>query len=156
MAEASDVLNPWIPPLFPASMMLLSPPQPPNQSLHGWYPASMCADDRSLCADDAVSLCADDSFAMCADDSLSMCADDALTITSCGRGSFFCFNGVLMLFRDVSCCIFLSVRYFFVEMYWFHPLDILIYFCRKLLGKLWLSGAYFMSLQSTPAALTFV
>ena len=43
-------------------------------------PASMCADDRSLCADDAVSLCADDSFAMCADDSLSMCADDALTV----------------------------------------------------------------------------
>ena len=29
-------------------------------------------------------------------------------------------------------------------------------FCRELLGKLWLSGAYFMSLQSTPAALTFV
>ena len=50
--------------------VFVSPP-PPNQSLHGWYPASMCADDRSLCADDPVSLCADDSFAMCADDPLT-------------------------------------------------------------------------------------
>ena len=56
------------------------PPTPPNQTRNGWFPASMCADDRSLCADDAVSLCADDSFAKCADDSLSMCADDALTL----------------------------------------------------------------------------
>ena len=28
MAESSDDLSPWIPPLFPASMTLLSPPQP--------------------------------------------------------------------------------------------------------------------------------
>ena len=40
----------------------------------------MCADDRSMCADDPVSLCADDSFAMCADDPLSMCADDPFTV----------------------------------------------------------------------------
>ena len=53
--------------------------EPPNQSLKGWYPASMCADGRSMCADDPVSLCADDLFAMCADDPLSMCADDQLT-----------------------------------------------------------------------------
>ena len=30
MAESSDDLNPWIPPLFPASMTLLSPPHPPQ------------------------------------------------------------------------------------------------------------------------------
>ena len=48
-----------------------------------WYPASMCADDRSLCADDAVSLCADDSFAMCADESLSMCGAQ-MTRWPCG------------------------------------------------------------------------
>ena len=71
MAESSDDLSPWIPPLFPASMTFLSPPHPPNQTRNGWFPASMCADDRSMCsicADDPVSLCADDSFAMCADD----------------------------------------------------------------------------------------
>ena len=66
--------------LVPSINDAFIPPHPPNQTRNGWFPASMCADDRSLCADDdAVSLCADDSFAMCADDSLSMCADDALT-----------------------------------------------------------------------------
>ena len=37
VAESSDDLSPWIPPLFPASMTLLSPPpHPPNQTLNGW------------------------------------------------------------------------------------------------------------------------
>ena len=44
--ESSDDLSPWI----PASMTLVSPPHPPNQTLNGWFPASMCADDRSMCA----------------------------------------------------------------------------------------------------------
>ena len=54
MAESSDDLSPWIPPLFPASMMLLSPPPTPptkpqmaepSDDLSPWipplFPASM-------------------------------------------------------------------------------------------------------------------
>ena len=87
----NQTLNGWVkwwfksmdPTLVPSINDAFVPPHPPNQSLNGWYPASMCADDRSMCADDPVSLCADDSFAMCADDPLSLCADDPFTCRSC-------------------------------------------------------------------------
>ena len=36
MAGSQHHLSPWIPPLFPASMTLLSPPHPPNQTPNGW------------------------------------------------------------------------------------------------------------------------
>ena len=82
-----------------------TPPTPHNQTRNGWFPASMCADDRSLCADDAVSLCADDSFAMCADDSLSMCADDALTLQFYFSLTFLSWllNGKLVWVRFWAC-----------------------------------------------------
>ena len=90
--------------MFPASMTLLSPPTPPNQTRNGWFPASMCADDRSLWADDPVSLCADDSFAMCADDPLSMCADDPFTRRATLLHFLLPFHTYLMLCCSTFSC----------------------------------------------------
>ena len=49
-------------------------PTPPT------LPASMCAGDRSMCADDSLSTCAGDPLSMCAGDPLSMCAGDPLSM----------------------------------------------------------------------------
>ena len=94
------------------------PPHPTPTKPDGWFPASMCADDRSLCADDAVSLCVDDSFAMCADDSLSMCADDALTVPSCTTAKHTSFNDFLGLAHHARKRWLLSFQ---DELISFHP-----------------------------------
>ena len=73
MAESSDDLSPWIPPLFPASMTLLSPPTPPTKpemagSQH------QCVRMTALCARMTRFLCARMTRLQCAQMTRFQCA----------------------------------------------------------------------------------
>ena len=65
-------------------------PTPPHPT--PTLPASMCAGDRSMCADDPLSMCAGDPLSMCAGDPLSMCAGDPLSMCA-GDPFTICFLG---------------------------------------------------------------